>query len=239
MKTLRISAIALLLLSTATLSFGQAAGEISAVGYWSTIQDWEGEPLTLEWDSGFNYGVDAKAEALGFLVGGRWMMGSFDLSEETGTVNESWDQTSLEGYVGWQVLGSPLYFLGAYKHWEMDLQTSDVVMDEINFSFDGIGAGLGIKWEQPGSNFFAEAQAIYYFELDSDGGDLAEKGFDYILVLNGEIGYFMESGLFVAAGVRFEQIHQNLPEEDIVIPYIDYGFEQTSISARVGFRFDI
>jgi hypothetical protein len=227
----------LTILCFTTLSLAQSA-DVSAVGTWSTTQDWEGEPFTFEWDSGFNYGAEANVNLIGFHFGGRWTTGDFDLNGLETNLEETWSQTNLEAWGGINILGSPLYLLGGYRHWELDLSESNIG-DDLNFSFDGIGVGAAIKWDAVGSNLFLNAQGMYYFEVDSSLDVISDKGFDYVLMLKGEIGYALPQGFFAAAGVQFDQIHQDLPEEDMIAPYVDYGFEQTSVTFRVGYRFGI
>lgn len=211
--------------------------EISGVGYWTTTSDWEGDPIGLEWDSDFQFGFEGTATFDKFYLSGRWMFGTFDVTSP-GT-DDSWSLNNLEVFGGYRILDTPFSVLAAYKHWglEFDEARGDVnPFGSLSFSFDGIGVGGGINWDSPQGYFF-NGQAIYYFEADSSLDIIDERGFDMGLTFNGEVGILFAEGVTAAIGARFEQVHQDLPEEERVAPFIDYGFEQFSITARIGYRF--
>jgi len=228
-----------LVLFLPVIAAAQVGVEVSALGMWSTTEDWEGMPFSNEWDSGFNYGAEVNAELLGFLFGGRFFLGDFDVNGVETDLAETWSQTNYEVHGAWQVIGTPLYLMAGYRHWNLDLSESNVTNQDLSFSFDGVGVGGAVKWDQPGSNLFFKVQGMYYFEMDSSLDVLGEKGFDYLLSLRGEIGMELLQGFFGAVGVQFEQVHQDLDPENLVAPYVDYGFEQTSITVRFGYRFSL
>lgn len=238
MKKSVLSASLALLLVCAAGAFAQSV-DLSATGSWSMVQDWEGEPFGYEWDSGIGYGLEGSANLIGITVGGRWNTADFDLNGIETNLNETWNQTNLEAWGGMSILGTPLYILGGYRHWTLEIEQSNIA-DNLTFSFDGIGIGAAVKWEAPASDFFLNAHAMYYIELSSDIDNLvANSGFDYVLMMRAEIGYWFDMGFYTAVGAEFNQIHQDLPEENRVAPFVDYGFEQTSITARIGFNFGL
>lgn len=230
----------LVVLLTANLHAQEKSAEISGVGYWTTVMDWEGDPFTLEWDSDFQYGAAGAVNFNGFHLSGRWMFGDFDLSGAG--LNENWSLNNLEIIGGYQLMDSPIYILAGYKHWELNLDESTgtfatSLIEDFSVSFDGLGGGAGIYWQMPESGMFFNGQALYFFEIDSSLDILEDSGFSRALTFNGELGFTFYNGFFVAAGARFEQVAQDLPEDERVAPFTDYGFEQLSATFRVGFRF--
>ena len=213
--------------------------EISGVFNWTKILEWEGDPYSLEWDSNVQYGVDGKLTFDNLLISSRLMFGDFDV--EGPGLEETWSLNNLEVLAGYKLGDSPFYILAGYKHWEFELdETSGMMMTGeagLNFSFDGIGGGAGVYWTMPDSGIFFQGQALYFTEIDSSMEVVEDSGFTRALTFNGEIGFEFENGFFAAAGGRFEQVAQELPEEKRVAPFIDYGFEQFSATFRLGYRF--
>jgi hypothetical protein len=230
--------VALAVLTFVPIVAAQEMVDVAAIGSYSMTEDWEGEPFGNEWDDGYNFGAEANVELLGLWFGGRFTLGDFDVNGIETNLEETWSQTNLELYGGYKLLGTPVYLMAGYRKWELDLSESNV-SDSLTFSFDGIGVGGAVKWNAPASNLFFNVQGMYFFEVDSSLDELGPDGFDYLLSLKGEVGMEIASGFYGAVGIQFEQVHQNLPLEDRVEPFVDYGFEQTSITAKVGYRFSL
>lgn len=240
----RIATIALCLLLLPLSAFAQdemkRSVRLDLIGGYSFFSDWQGEPLSYEWDEGFSYGAGLRFDLGSWLLGAELLAGSYDLAGPAS--DESFTGLDIIARAGWRSEDIPFSIQAIYGHWQLDLDegAGGAAGGSDSFSFDGAGVGLGLDWMIPDSSLSFSGLAAYLIELGSEVGPLTDGSFDRGLLFSGEFTWMIpDSSASLAAGVRFLQVHQDLPESAQVAPYVDFGFEQTTAYLRLGWSFGL